>query len=337
MEDLEYRNQTNSSSRYLLVRPQFDEDAFDSLRDIMQVMHKVAENYLPPSKRKLFDNEISGFPRRLSRAVQKKSDEDFKRTICEWNDAIGVLLKDGTIVNILESQHSLNSGLVEQILSQAYSRTVSPRLKVLHRYEAGTDNVYGELMPKFISTILKKDLQLKSDQIFVDLGSGVGNVVLQAALEIGCESWGCEIMSDYCDVADLQQVEFRARCQLWGLSLGEIHLERGDFLTNVALTKVLQKADVILVNNQVFTPELNESLTSLFLDLKDGCRVVSLKSFVPSGHKITDRKLYALYNVLQVEEKEYFSESVSWTSAGGKYYISTKDATRVQVFESMNR
>jgi H3 lysine-79-specific histone-lysine N-methyltransferase len=85
----------------------------------------------------------------------------------------------------------------------------------------------------------------------------------------------------------------------------------------------------VLVNNQVFTPQLNEGLTRLFLDLKDGCKIVSLKSFVPHGHKITTRNLDAPYNVLGVERKEYFSHCVSWADGGGYYYVSTKDSGRV--------
>ncbi|CAG8627027.1 7573_t:CDS:2, partial [Scutellospora calospora] len=47
----------------------------------------------------------------------------------------------------------------------------------------------ANLLPDFVSEILRKT-RLNHEQVFVDLGSGVGNVVLQAALEIGAESWG---------------------------------------------------------------------------------------------------------------------------------------------------
>lgn len=286
--------------------------------------------------RKKFDNEASGFPQRLNRAIFHKSEKELRTVIQEWNNSLQGLLDDGTITRVLDACRSLDLKLVERILSQACARTVSLSIKVLGEYMNGTDNVYGELLPRFVSTILKRDTRMKSDQIFVDLGSGVGNVVLQAALEIGCESWGCEMMKNYCDLAEVQQAEFQARCRLWGLAAGGIHLERGDFLTNTTLAEVLPKADVVLVNNQVFTPELNEKLTSLFLDLKDGCRIVSLKSFVPTGHKITARNLNSPYNVLQVEKKEYYSDCVSWTNAPGTYYVSTKDTTNIKAFTARN-
>ena len=292
----------------------------------------MSEHFLPDSARLAFEDESTGFPQRFQRAVNKHSIDGIKGVIREYNAILTKLRDDGSIANVLDQRHSLHPALVERVLNQTYSRTVSPNLRVLRKYQAGTDNVYGELLPKFISTILTRDLQLTSKEILVDLGSGVGNVVLQAALEVGCESWGCEMMTEYCRVADLQHAEFVARCRLWGLALGKVYLEKGDFLENPAIRKILKRADAVLVNNQVFTPGLNEALTNLFLDLKEGCRVVSLKSFVPSEHKITPRNLNSSYNVLSVEKKRYYSSCVSWTNEGGSYYISTKDSKRIEHF-----
>ncbi|MBN6743433.1 hypothetical protein JKG47_23855, partial [Acidithiobacillus sp. MC6.1] len=81
-----------------------------------------------------------------------------------------------------------------------------------------------ELLDSVISKILK-ETKLMSDQVFLDLGSGVGNVVLQAALEVGCESWGCEMMKNAYTLADRQKEEFQARCRLWGGKPGRVRLE----------------------------------------------------------------------------------------------------------------
>ena len=319
------------------MKPQHGPDDFKPIEDIVEVMHKITEHYLPPAKRHLFDNESTGYPQRLSRAVKRQSEEEIRIIIEEWNDALSRFRDDGTIIKVLDSYKHLDSKLVERILTQTYSRTVSPRVSSLREYENGTDNVYGELLPKFVSDILHKDTRLKSDQVFIDLGSGVGNVVLQVALEVGCESWGCEMMKNACDLAELQREEFKSRCRLWGLAVGDINLERGNFLTNTAIAKTLQRADVVLVNNQAFTPELNEGLIRMFLDLKEGCRIVSLKSFVPAAHKITARNLNSPYNILQVEEKEYYSGCVSWTNAPGTYYVSKKDTTKIKAFIAENQ
>ncbi len=315
--------------RYHLVRGQSDEEAFNAISDITEVMSHVVKYYLPESEQEQLDNENTGFPQRLRRAVKKQDIAEVRKTIQEWNNAIVRFRDDGTISKLMDNLRIVDTELVSRILNQAHARTVSPSNKVLHQYEAWSNNVYGELLPRFVSRILTRDVQMTSDQVFVDMGSGVGNVVLQAALEIGCESWGCEMMDKYCDLADAQQAEFAARCRLWGLSMGEAHLERGDFLTNPKIAKVLKRADVVLINNQVFSSQLNDALMTLFLDLKDGCKIVSLKSFVPDGHKISARNLNAPYNVLEVERKEYFSHSVNWTNGSGNYFIATKDSSRI--------
>jgi len=184
------------------------------------------------------------------------------------------------------------------------------------------DNTYGELLHNFITQIVS-ETKLKSDQVFVDLGSGVGNVVLQVALEVGCESWGCEMMEVACDLAEAQEREFAVRCRLWGIKPGKVNLERGDFRENPDIEKALRRADVVLVNNEVFSETLNERLIRMFLDLKDGCRIVSLKSFVPPGYKRTIRNKDNPINILRNSRKEYSKNSVSWKDEGGSYFIAT--------------
>jgi len=308
-----------------------EHDEFKPLDEIIQVIDLVSRNYLPSAETEVFTNDNDGILRRLKRAIFRQSEQEFRQVVQEYNGVITRCRLDGTISAKLDSMHILELPLIERLLTQTYSRTVSPRVGSLRQYENGTDNVYGELLPRFLSKIFK-DTKLKSDHIFVDLGSGVGNAVLQAALEVGCESWGCEVMENACDLAELQEKEFEARCHLWGLQAGHIHLERGDFLKSASTGKIIQKADVVLVNNQAFTPELNNGLISLFLDLKEGCQIVSLKSFVPHGHKITTRNLNSPVNMLEVESKQYWSDSVSWTDAAGTYFVARKDSTKLRAF-----
>ena len=308
-----------------------DHDDFRPIDDIVQVVEIISQNYVPEDEADEFNNDSSGIKRRLRLALAHMSETEFRETVADHNRAIERLRLSGSIAKELDSSTRLSLPLVERILTQIYSRTVSPRVESLRQYENGSDNVYGELLPRFISTIFK-ETRLKSGQVFVDLGSGVGNVVLQAALEIGCESWGCEMMENACDLAELQQVEFKARCRLWGIAPGETHLVRGDFLKEQSISDVLKRADVILINNQAFTPQLNTELINHFLDMKEGCQIVSLKSFVPAGHKIQSRNINSPLNLLTVKQKNYWSNSVSWTDVGGTYFIATKDGSRLKAF-----
>lgn len=70
----------------------------------------------------------------------------------------------------------------------------------------------------------------------------------------------------------------------------------------------------------------------MFLDLKEGCTIVSLKSFVPPNHVITERNAGSPINLLTVQEKEYFSGCVSWTNAPGRYYVHVLDRSAIRAF-----
>lgn len=43
------------------------------------------------------------------------------------------------------------------------------------------------------------------------------------------------------------------------------------------------------MNNYAFTPTLNDKLSLLFLDLKEGTKIISLKPFVSENFRLTDR------------------------------------------------
>jgi [histone H3]-lysine79 N-trimethyltransferase len=334
--ELQYPS-ASQKERYQMVQGKASDD-FKPLDEIIHVISTVAENYLPPSQAEKINDEATGLLRELKRARlrgykgEAGAQTKYVAAVDKFNNLLVSLRKEGVIQENLDRLHSLKLPLVETILQQIYARTVSPHINTLRAYENGTDNVYGELLPRFCGTVFKQT-RLNSSHVFVDLGSGVGNVLLQAALQIGCESWGCEMMPNACDLAALQQKEFIARCRLWGLAPGEVHLERGDFLTNQAIGKALKRADVVLINNQAFTPGLNDRLIMHFLDLKEGCQIVSLKSFVPHGHKMQARNMGSPINFLDVKELEYFSNSVSWTDAPGKWYVQTKDSSKVEAFQ----
>lgn len=319
--------------RFQLKRPKSDED-YKPLDDIAETVKHICEYYLPDeiAKKYIDPDEPTCFHRRFHRAWQCESVEDFEDTVYDFNKLLKPLVQDGTIHRELTRQAAMPLDWVKRILDQTYARTVSPHVDTLKAYKNGSDNVYGELLPRFVSNIFKQT-RLNHEQIFVDLGSGVGNVVLQAALEVGSESWGIEMMNNPCDLADLQAKEFPARAKLWGLNVGKVHLLRGNFTENRRIGEVLKRADVVLVNNQAFTPTLNDVLVSMFLDLKEGCQVVSLKPFVPPGHRISMRNVDSPVNMFVQREDTYFSDSVSWTESIGTYYYATKDSRPLKAFK----
>lgn len=296
-------------------------DKLNVVEDIKRVVQNVQETFLTPAQAKEY-----GF-KDIIRQLERNSNPQilnlagYKAAIEKYNSAVLHLLKTGAIVAAIDKQHELSANLIDLILTQVYDRVVTPKVDILKKYDNGTDNVYGEMNRIFVRQALCENVQIKSDQVFVDLGSGVGNVTLQAALEIGCESWGCEMMEGPAMLAKEQHAEFRARCKLWGIQPGKIRFVHGDFTKEEAIKDVLQRADVVLANNFAFTPQLNDTLKIMFLDLKEDCQLVSLKNFVSSSSYHTND---IATQILDVRKYLWPFNGVSWTESQGDYFIATK-------------
>lgn len=210
---------------------------------------------------------------------------------------------------------------VLRIVDETYQRCVGPNIKNLNRYEAFSSEVYGELMPSFTSDIIAAT-GLNSSSLLMDLGSGVGNVLLQASLQTGCRSYGIELLEGPANVAREQWKQFQKRCRMWGVRTGEVELEEGDMLKSKRVSELMGEADVVLVNNKVFqqsreshwlslqdvvTEEhtlyrlflVNEALRAKFLDLKEGAIVVSLKPFVAPNARVTERNVREPFGLLR--------------------------------------
>ena len=143
--------------------------------------------------------------------------------------------------------------VAERIVEEVYQRAVGPNVSQLKRYQAFSPGAYGELMPALVSRIVR-DTGLHEGSLFLDLGSGVGNVVLQASLQTGCTSYGVELMAPPARLARSQLEQFHMRCRMWGCRMGEVELEEGDMLTSRRVDELIPKADVVLVNNRIFGP-----------------------------------------------------------------------------------
>ncbi|KAK4553936.1 Nucleosomal histone H3-Lys79 methylase [Recurvomyces mirabilis] len=322
--------------RFQLKLPTTSDD-YRPMEDIETTIETIVKYYLPCDfGAKYLEGEHS-FQSRFNKAKAREDIREWLHVVEDFNAVVKPLVEDGTVERELRNQGSLHLNWIKRLLTQIYVRVVSPNVSELSKYEAGSDYVYGELLPRFVTDIFHQT-GLNHEQIFVDLGSGVGNVALQAALEIGCESWGIEMLPGPSALAELQAKEFKARTQLWGLNVGSVNLLSGDMTNHSEIPPLLRCADVVLVNNQAFTPELNEKLRTLFLELKEGAKVVSLKPFVADGHKITERNLYSIENRFVQTKQMYYTDSVSWSWQGnGHWYIATKDRRPLDAFMRSRR
>jgi H3 lysine-79-specific histone-lysine N-methyltransferase len=229
-----------------------DTDDFNPIADICTTIEIVATHLLTPKQRipiTTDDPSSDGILRLIRRSIKRTDPELLLTAMDKYNKLVRTYRKSGVFQRNIEKLGKAGTGIslafAEHILTQSYARSVALEVDSLRKYEAFSNNVYGELLPRFTSRLFK-DAKLRHDQVFVDLGSGTGNVVLHAALEVGCESWGCEMMEKACELADAQAREFEARCILWGIKPGFVRLEKGDFLENEPIAGVLKRADVLV-------------------------------------------------------------------------------------------
>ena len=157
------------------------------------------------------------------------------------------------------TQKGMPKKVLMRIIDENYQRTVGPNVPSLKQYEAFSSTVYGELMPALSHEMIRLT-KLHEGSLFLDLGSGVGNVVVQASLQTGCKSYGVELMPHPARVARDMSEQIRIRCRMWGVRMGEVELEEGNMLTSKRMDELIPKADVVLVDNKVF----EESCKCLF-------------------------------------------------------------------------
>ncbi|KAF9570455.1 Nucleosomal histone H3-Lys79 methylase [Mortierella alpina] len=310
-----------------------DKDEYNPIEDLVQTVRIIMEHFFAPQQcKELFGSMTEGLYRSLTKYKFRKDGAQFLKAVEDFNVIMRKQKAQGTIQDHLKQYgHRLPYDLVVHILQQVYSRTVAARASKLNQYEAFSNNVYGEILPILTKEFIQRT-KLDQSKVFVDLGCGIGNVVLQVALQTGAESYGVEIMDTPAKFAKKQAKEFEARSRAYGLSHGSITMLHGDFLDTPGLPAILAKADVVLVNNYAFNSALNQSLLQLFLDLKEGCKIISLKTFVSLDHKINVRNAGSVESILRVKKYPYYTNAVSWTHNGGEYFIATVDRTAVQAF-----
>jgi len=232
------------------------------------------------------------------------------------------------------SKTGIPQKVVLRIIEETYQRCIGPHVGALRRYSAFSSEVYGELTPYLVTEILREvgitdnPSKCGEGKLFLDLGSGVGNVVLQAALQSGCRAFGVEVMEHPARLSGVQLEQMKMRCRMWGVDMGEAEVLRGDMTACPRVDELISQADVVLVNNFVFKEELNNALRSKFLDLKEGAIVVSLKPFAPTSNnqRLTERNIDDIaVAIFDVVSRPYHSGTVSWSSGSGNYYLHRVD------------
>ncbi|KAJ2765043.1 Nucleosomal histone H3-Lys79 methylase [Coemansia nantahalensis] len=305
---------------------------YSPISDLLATVRAVAAYLVdsPRFKHDVCDDAENGVVRRLERARNRRNGGDFVRAVREFNRLLDDERAAGRVGPAF-GEHGPPPDLAIHIIEQIYSRIVAPTVDMLRQYKAFSNNVYGEILPSLVSEFIKR-AGVTHESTFIDLGCGIGNVVLQVAAQTGCRACGIEIMEVPARLAARQAREFEHRMRLYGLDCGSVQIWHGDFCESADVQRHLPRADVVLVNNYAFDSKLNQNLMQLFLDLKEGTRIISLRPFVTPDHKISARNIYSTESILTVRRYQYWSQCVSWTDSGGEYFVQTVDRSRMKEF-----
>ncbi|KAF6013293.1 hypothetical protein HII12_002008 [Brettanomyces bruxellensis] len=312
------------TEHYLLAESKKD-TAFNVFDELGRHMELLAFTFMPPDVREKVVNMKQPKDCVIGRYITSFDNEDIHGILDSVNE-FNALMKDlrerGVTMRYTAGRSNFPIVTIYELLDMCYARAVMPDSRKLRSYKAFSNYVYGELMPQLLSKVYKQ-CGLSKDSCFMDLGSGVANCVIQAAVEFGCESYGVEIAKNASDLGDKQAAEFCKRCKVMGLTHGPVHLfSRQSFEDNMDVKKVVDRCDVILVNNYLFDAKLNSKVVELFSDLKVGTKIISLKPIVPAGFTVTWNNASSILSRLKTSRYIYDVNSVSWTSTGGFYYIS---------------
>uniref|UniRef100_A0A7N8Y929 Histone-lysine N-methyltransferase, H3 lysine-79 specific n=1 Tax=Mastacembelus armatus TaxID=205130 RepID=A0A7N8Y929_9TELE len=218
-----------------------------------------------------------------------------------------------------------SNGLLRHILQQVYNHSVTDPEK-LNNYEPFSPEVYGETSFDLVAQIID-EMEMMEDDTFVDLGSGVGQVVLQVAAATNCKHYyGVEKADIPATYAETMDKEFKKWMKWYGKKHGEYTLERGDFLSEEWKERIANTS-IIFVNNFAFGPEVDHQLKERFANMKEGGKIVSSKPFAPLNFRINSRNLSDIGTIMRVVELSPLRGSVSWTGKPVSYYLHTIDRT----------
>ncbi|XP_077439195.1 histone-lysine N-methyltransferase, H3 lysine-79 specific isoform X3 [Vanacampus margaritifer] len=289
----------------------------DAAHEIIETIRWVCEE-IPDLKLAMENYVLIDYDTKSFESMQRLCDK-YNRAI----DSIHQLWKGTTQPMKLNKRPS--NGLLRHILQQVYNHSVTDPEK-LNNYEPFSPEVYGETSFDLVAQIID-EMEMMEDDTFVDLGSGVGQVVLQVAAATNCKHYyGVEKADIPATYAESMDKEFKKWMKWYGKKHGEYTLERGDFLSEEWKERIATTS-IIFVNNFAFGPEVDHQLKERFANMKEGGKIVSSKPFAPLNFRINSRNLSDIGTIMRVVELSPLRGSVSWTGKPVSYYLHTIDRT----------
>ena len=267
----------------------------------------------------------------LLHSYNKTSWDSMHKLTQTFNDSIKKLLSDEATGDLVKSRLNQrpNRKLLRHILQQVYNTAIADP-NDLNQYVAFTPEVYGETSFDLVSQMIDLISPITPDMKFIDLGSGVGQVVLQVAALVECTLCvGVEKAVIPANRATEMDRLFQIWMKWYGKKYSPYVLHEGDFLAQNH-KKTISDSTIVFVNNFAFGPEVDHHLKERFADLKDGSRIVSSKPFCPLNFRITERNLSDIGTIMHVSQMAPLKGSVSWTDKPVSYYLHQIDSSKLE-------
>ena len=198
---------------------------------------------------------------------------------------------------------------------------------------------YGRLLPQATKTVFSEFLELQPSDIFVDLGHGLGNAVMQAAYTHGCASRGIEVVKSRFDVSlafKKRELSEMAGCFPMQLRHGQIEkAEHRHFLTmsGKSVMKVLCNnfGDVFGTRSSSNPPYLNDYVAGLFASMKEGSKIATFDELrfqvgpldMVNKHRKKlkmETSSYASFYIMERKVLGFQNKYVSWSENGGNQH-----------------
>lgn len=173
----------------------------------------------------------------------------------------------------LQVSKDLSHEMTEFLLETAYQNSVlNPQ--DLNKYESFSSNVYGETSYE-VMNLLWNHLHTSEEDVFLDLGSGIGQLVMYMATQGNFRLvFGIENSKIPFKYATAMSECFQQLLKSYGFKTSKYELLEGNFQCE-EFASIIDQATVIYCNNLCFKPELNNWIKERLLKARSGVRVIT--------------------------------------------------------------
>ncbi|UMM11519.1 hypothetical protein L5515_000764 [Caenorhabditis briggsae] len=225
------------------------------------------------------------------------------------------------------------------ITTYAYELAVPRPADLNHYYKSFTSETYGETNLEQMASIID-ELNIGPQDVLVDLGSGIGQLVCFTAAYAKCrKTVGIELSQTPANYANDLGDYFKKLMNHFGKTYGRFEHYQGDFLNPKFKKLICEEATVIFINNFAFSPELMFRITNeLLQDLKHGTRIVTTKPFGDHKKELTVRSVGDINAISHTVELKSLDYGVSWTAKQVTFWLTTMDHTKlIRYYEEERR